>query len=108
MLNQSSLQHYVLKCRLNKQKLTHNTAGEFLHTVKTLMAKLKASDWGALSESTASHRHKFFSPDCPTFWRSFSNSMSVQDVSTNFNRALSPDDVKRYRDSLEDQFDNYH
>ncbi|KAG1774402.1 hypothetical protein EV702DRAFT_1270015 [Suillus placidus] len=49
MLNQSSLQHYVLKCRLNQQKLTHNTAGEFLHTVKTLMAKLKANDWGALS-----------------------------------------------------------
>ncbi|KAG1774424.1 hypothetical protein EV702DRAFT_1047779 [Suillus placidus] len=45
MLNQSSLQHYVLKCRLNQQKLTHNTAGEFLHTVKTLMAKLKANDW---------------------------------------------------------------
>ncbi|KAG2344536.1 hypothetical protein BDR05DRAFT_192482 [Suillus weaverae] len=58
----------ALKRRLGKQKLTHNTAGEFLHTVKTLMAKLKANDWGALSESMASHRHKFFSPDCPTLW----------------------------------------
>jgi hypothetical protein len=31
----------ALKRVLDKQKLTHNTAGEFLHTVKTLMAKLK-------------------------------------------------------------------
>jgi hypothetical protein len=31
----------TLKRRLDKQKLTHNTAGEFLHTMKTLMAKLK-------------------------------------------------------------------
>ncbi|KAG1731285.1 hypothetical protein EDB19DRAFT_1881018 [Suillus lakei] len=46
----------ALKRRLDKQKLTHNTAGEFLHTVKTLMAKLKANDWGALSQSMASHR----------------------------------------------------
>ncbi|KAG2347680.1 hypothetical protein BDR05DRAFT_927599 [Suillus weaverae] len=46
----------ALKRRLDKQKLTHSTAGEFLHTVKTLMAKLKANDWGALSQSMASHR----------------------------------------------------
>ncbi|KAG2116832.1 hypothetical protein DEU56DRAFT_984881 [Suillus clintonianus] len=46
----------ALKRRLDKQKLTHNTAGEFLHAVKTLMAKLKANDWGALSQSMASHR----------------------------------------------------
>jgi hypothetical protein len=31
----------TLKRRLDKQKLTHNTAGEFLHVMKTLMAKLK-------------------------------------------------------------------
>jgi len=31
----------TLKRRLDKQKLTHKTAGEFLHVVKTLMAKLK-------------------------------------------------------------------
>ncbi|KAG0701346.1 hypothetical protein DFH29DRAFT_990130 [Suillus ampliporus] len=46
----------ALKRRLDKQKLTHNTAGEFLHVMKTLMAKLKANDWGALSQSMASHR----------------------------------------------------
>ncbi|KAG2365210.1 hypothetical protein BDR07DRAFT_1399490 [Suillus spraguei] len=46
----------TLKRRLDKQKLTHNTAGEFLHVMKTLMAKLKANDWGALSQSMASHR----------------------------------------------------
>ncbi|KAG1764546.1 hypothetical protein EDD22DRAFT_951631 [Suillus occidentalis] len=46
----------ALKRRLDKQRLTHKTAGEFLHTVKTLMAKLKANDWGALSQSMASHR----------------------------------------------------
>ncbi|KIK47713.1 hypothetical protein CY34DRAFT_8765 [Suillus luteus UH-Slu-Lm8-n1] len=46
----------TLKRRLDKQKLTHNTAGEFLHAMKTLMAKLKANDWGALSQSMASHR----------------------------------------------------
>jgi hypothetical protein len=31
----------TLKRRLDKQKLTHNTVGEFLHAMKTLMAKLK-------------------------------------------------------------------
>jgi hypothetical protein len=31
----------TLKRRLDKQKLTHSTAGEFLHVMKTLMAKLK-------------------------------------------------------------------
>ncbi|KAG1886418.1 uncharacterized protein F5891DRAFT_1082392 [Suillus fuscotomentosus] len=46
----------TLKRRLDKQKLTHHTAGEFLHVMKTLMAKLKANDWGALSQSMASHR----------------------------------------------------
>ncbi|OAX35065.1 hypothetical protein K503DRAFT_664800, partial [Rhizopogon vinicolor AM-OR11-026] len=46
----------TLKRRLDKQKLTHNTAGQFLHVVKTLMAKLKVNDWGALSQSMASHR----------------------------------------------------
>jgi hypothetical protein len=32
----------TLKMRLDLQKISHLTAGEFLHTVKTLMAKLKA------------------------------------------------------------------
>ena len=31
----------TLKKRLDLQKTSHTTAGEFLHTIKTLMAKLK-------------------------------------------------------------------
>ena len=31
----------TLKRRLDLQKVSHSTAGEFLHTIKTLMAKLK-------------------------------------------------------------------
>jgi hypothetical protein len=31
----------TLKRRLDLQNISHSTAGEFLHTVKTLMAKLK-------------------------------------------------------------------
>ncbi|KAI0058500.1 hypothetical protein BV25DRAFT_1964893 [Artomyces pyxidatus] len=48
----------TLKRRLDQQKLTHHAAGEFLHTLKTLMAKLKANDWGALSQTMAAHRAK--------------------------------------------------
>ncbi|KIM92371.1 hypothetical protein PILCRDRAFT_417 [Piloderma croceum F 1598] len=46
----------ILKKRLDQQFVTHNAAGEFLHTLKTLMAKLKANDWGALSQTMAAHR----------------------------------------------------
>ncbi|KAF7309973.1 VWFA domain-containing protein [Mycena indigotica] len=46
----------VIKRLLDKQEVTHRTAGEFLHTLKTLMAKLKANDWGALSQNLAAHR----------------------------------------------------
>ncbi|KAJ6519102.1 hypothetical protein C8R45DRAFT_950246 [Mycena sanguinolenta] len=46
----------ILKKTLDQQEVTHQTAGEFLHTLKTLMAKLKANDWGALSETLAAHR----------------------------------------------------
>ncbi|KAF7982845.1 hypothetical protein HWV62_25812 [Athelia sp. TMB] len=46
----------ALKKSLDKQVVTHRTAGEFLHTLKTLMAKLKANDWGALSQTMAAHR----------------------------------------------------
>ncbi|KAJ7087696.1 hypothetical protein C8R43DRAFT_1244821 [Mycena crocata] len=46
----------TLKKTLDQQETTHPTAGEFLHTLKTLMAKLKANDWGALSETLAAHR----------------------------------------------------
>ena len=31
----------ILKRRLDLQKIFHPTAGEFLHTIKTLMAKIK-------------------------------------------------------------------
>ncbi|SJL03909.1 uncharacterized protein ARMOST_07266 [Armillaria ostoyae] len=46
----------VLRKRLDQQALTHPAAGEFLLTLKTLMAKLKANDWGALSQSLVAHR----------------------------------------------------
>ncbi|KAJ6514882.1 hypothetical protein C8R47DRAFT_1275662 [Mycena vitilis] len=46
----------AMKRLLDKQEVTHKTAGEFLHTVKTLMAKLKANDWGSLSQTLAAHR----------------------------------------------------
>ncbi|KAJ7491893.1 hypothetical protein FB451DRAFT_510870 [Mycena latifolia] len=46
----------TLKQTLDQQEITHPTAGEFLHTLKVLMAKLKAKDWGALSETLAAHR----------------------------------------------------
>ncbi|KAH9059728.1 hypothetical protein EDB87DRAFT_1831890 [Lactarius vividus] len=48
----------TLKRRLDLQKISHPTAGEFLYTIKTLMAKLKANDWGALSHTMAEHRAK--------------------------------------------------
>jgi hypothetical protein len=34
----------ALKKQLDRQEVTHQTAGEFLHTLKTLMAKLKVSE----------------------------------------------------------------
>ncbi|KAH9027877.1 hypothetical protein EDB85DRAFT_1892774 [Lactarius pseudohatsudake] len=43
----------TLKKRLDLQKISHPAAGEFLYTIKTLMAKLKANDWGALSRSSS-------------------------------------------------------
>ncbi|KAJ7931787.1 hypothetical protein B0H13DRAFT_2227876 [Mycena leptocephala] len=55
-----SKQFYMLfpamKRLLDKQEITHKTAGEFLHTLKTLMAKLKANDWGSLSQTLVAHR----------------------------------------------------
>ena len=57
----------ILKGRLDLQKISHLTAGEFLHTIKTLMAKImvcflffvadiivlsvymQTNDWGAIS-----------------------------------------------------------
>ncbi|KAJ7583093.1 hypothetical protein C8J56DRAFT_791188, partial [Mycena floridula] len=46
----------TLKNGLDQQPITHPAAGEFLLTLKTLMAKLKANDWGALSQTLVAHR----------------------------------------------------
>ncbi|KAK0239015.1 hypothetical protein EDD85DRAFT_527825 [Armillaria nabsnona] len=46
----------ALRNRLDQQALTHPAGGEFLLTLKTLMAKLKANDWGAMSQSLVAHR----------------------------------------------------
>jgi hypothetical protein len=46
----------TIQKRLDQQEVTHKTAGEFLQTLKTLMAKLKANDWGALSQNLVAHR----------------------------------------------------
>ncbi|OSX60153.1 hypothetical protein POSPLADRAFT_1121180, partial [Postia placenta MAD-698-R-SB12] len=55
-----SRQFYTLfnsmKRQLDKQELTHSGGSVFLQTLKTLMAKLKANDWGALSQTMAAHR----------------------------------------------------
>ncbi|KAG8993098.1 hypothetical protein FRB94_011064 [Tulasnella sp. JGI-2019a] len=45
-----------LSRQLFKQKTTHTSAGEFLMTLKTLMAKLKAQDWGAMDQTLVKHR----------------------------------------------------
>ncbi|KAI0290685.1 hypothetical protein BC826DRAFT_1176746, partial [Russula brevipes] len=55
----------TLKRRLDLQKISHPTAGEFLRTIKTLMAKLKANDWGTLSQTMAEHRAKSLSALLP-------------------------------------------
>ncbi|KAG8994929.1 hypothetical protein FRB90_000300 [Tulasnella sp. 427] len=41
---------------LFNQKTTHDSAGEFLITLKTLMAKMKAQDWGSLDHTVIKHR----------------------------------------------------
>ncbi|KAH9992107.1 hypothetical protein BJV77DRAFT_1003498 [Russula vinacea] len=55
----------TLKKRLDLQKTSHSTASEFLHTFRTLMAKLKANDWGALSQTMTEHRTKILSALLP-------------------------------------------
>ncbi|KIK81380.1 hypothetical protein PAXRUDRAFT_156232 [Paxillus rubicundulus Ve08.2h10] len=60
-------QFSVIRNRLSHQPVTHNVAGEFLHLMKTLMAKLKANDWGALSRTTmAAHRAQLLLTLLPT------------------------------------------
>ncbi|KAF9525383.1 hypothetical protein CPB83DRAFT_772200, partial [Crepidotus variabilis] len=52
----------AIKTQLDKQPVTHGSAGNFLQTMKTLMAKLKANDWRAISQSMAGHRaHRLLS-----------------------------------------------
>ncbi|KAI0751604.1 hypothetical protein C8Q80DRAFT_1158354 [Daedaleopsis nitida] len=55
-----SKQFYTLfktvKRRLDQQAITHSGGGVFLQTIKTLMAKLKANDWGSMSQNLAAHR----------------------------------------------------
>ncbi|EJF62764.1 hypothetical protein DICSQDRAFT_57253 [Dichomitus squalens LYAD-421 SS1] len=46
----------VIKKRLDQQAITHHGGAVFLQTMKTLMAKLKANDWGAMSQNLAAHR----------------------------------------------------
>jgi len=46
----------ALKMNIDQQSSSRCTAGEFSHTLKTLMAKLKANDWGAMSQTMAMHR----------------------------------------------------
>ncbi|KAF8419128.1 hypothetical protein L210DRAFT_3510849 [Boletus edulis BED1] len=51
----------AVKRQLDRQAVTHRSAGEFLQLMKTLMAKLKANDWGAMSQTMASHRAQLIS-----------------------------------------------
>ncbi|KAI0302847.1 hypothetical protein B0F90DRAFT_1816395 [Multifurca ochricompacta] len=46
----------TIKRMLGQQPTVHHTAGEFLYTLRILMAKLTAHDWGPISETMASHR----------------------------------------------------
>ncbi|KAI1789533.1 hypothetical protein LXA43DRAFT_1153915 [Ganoderma leucocontextum] len=46
----------TIKKRLDQQPVTHQGGSVFLQTMKTLMAKLKANDWGAMSQNLAAHR----------------------------------------------------
>ncbi|KAF8267054.1 hypothetical protein EI94DRAFT_1830340 [Lactarius quietus] len=55
----------TLKQRLDTQIISYPTAGEFLYTIKTLMAKLKANDWRPLSDTMAEHRAKSLSAHLP-------------------------------------------
>ncbi|KAG8792428.1 Vacuolar protein sorting-associated protein 13A [Ceratobasidium sp. 428] len=45
-----------LRLKLDEQQFTHGAGGAFLHSLKTLMAKIKVQDWGALDQNLAAHR----------------------------------------------------
>ncbi|KAK7684549.1 hypothetical protein QCA50_012496 [Cerrena zonata] len=51
---------------LEEQDVTHPKGAMFLETMKTLMAKLKANDWGALNQNIALHRAQQLVLSLPT------------------------------------------
>ncbi|KAN0136112.1 hypothetical protein V8E53_005972 [Lactarius tabidus] len=55
----------TLKKRLDYQHISHPTTGEFLRTLRALMAKMIANDWRALSHTLAEHRVKSLSALLP-------------------------------------------
>lgn len=55
-----------LKQVLFQQAVSHPRAGAFLHTMKTLMAKIKACDWGALDQNLAAQRADQLHTSLPT------------------------------------------
>ncbi|KAJ1300986.1 hypothetical protein OPQ81_003410 [Rhizoctonia solani] len=58
VINSSSFYTLFIHLRryLDTQPITHPSGGIFLHNMKTLMAKIKASDWGSLDQNLAAHR----------------------------------------------------
>ncbi|KAG8816259.1 hypothetical protein FRC17_000381 [Serendipita sp. 399] len=51
----------ILRGRLNQRPITHKHAIMFVDVLKTLMAKLKANDWGALDQNLALQRAEYLS-----------------------------------------------
>ena len=84
----------TLKKRLDLQKTSHPSAGGFLHTIKTLMAKLKVrsvsllvnskvndvylqtNDWGALSSPSLRLYREFYSHSQQILWPSIAPNYS--------------------------------
>ncbi|KDN46510.1 hypothetical protein RSAG8_04163, partial [Rhizoctonia solani AG-8 WAC10335] len=52
--------------RLDQQPFTHDGGGAFLHNLKTLMAKIKTSDWGSMDQNVAAHRAQQLMERLPT------------------------------------------
>ncbi|CAE6373871.1 unnamed protein product [Rhizoctonia solani] len=52
--------------RLDQQPFTHGSGGAFLHNLKTLMAKIKTSDWGSMDQNVAAHRAQQLMERLPT------------------------------------------
>ncbi|EUC60520.1 cytochrome P450 family protein, putative [Rhizoctonia solani AG-3 Rhs1AP] len=51
---------------LDQQPYTHGSGGAFLHNLKTLMAKIKTSDWGPMDQNVAAHRAQQLMEKLPT------------------------------------------